>query len=201
MERNYCRRLGASALAFVLHTFAGAIGVSLSSTAPTWRDASVALVLLSGLYLVLMALASFGFGGYLAARLRAPVDDATGDTEFRDGMHGLIVWALATLLTGLIALATVQAVPRPAAWTIGALLIFIGVGLAGSAIIKFKLTGTTIRPDRGSNSLVVEGPYKITRNPMYLGLALVYLGIGIAEQSIWALVLLPRFANHTAQGY
>ena len=80
---------------------------------------------------------------------------------------------------------------RPAAWTIGALLIFIGVGLARSAIIKFKLTGTTIRPDRGSNSLVVEGPYKITRNPMYLGLALAYLGIGIAEQSIWALILLP----------
>lgn len=47
--------IGASALAFVLHTFAGAIGVSISSTAPTWRDASIALVLLSGLYLVLMA--------------------------------------------------------------------------------------------------------------------------------------------------
>jgi protein-S-isoprenylcysteine O-methyltransferase Ste14 len=81
--------------------------------------------------------------------------------------------------------------PRPAAWTIGALLIFVGAGLAGSAIIKFKLTGTTVRPDRRSNSLVVEGPYKITRNPMYLGLALVYLGIGVAEQSIWALILLP----------
>ena len=38
---------------------------------------------------------------------------------------------------------------------------------------------------------MVEGPYKITRNPMYLGLALVYLGIGIAEQSVWALILLP----------
>ena len=36
--------------------------------------------------------------------------------------------------------------PRPAVWTIGALLIFIGVGLAGSAIIKFKLTETTIDP-------------------------------------------------------
>lgn len=107
--------IGASALAFVLHTFAGAIGVSISSTAPTWRDASIALVLLSGLYLVLMALASYGFGGYLATRLRAPVAGATGDTEFRDGMHGLIVWALATLLTGLITLATVQAVPRLAA--------------------------------------------------------------------------------------
>lgn len=107
--------LGASALAFVLHTFAGAIGVSVSSTASTWRDASVALVLLSGLYLVLMALASYGFGAYTAARLRTPVSGATDDIEFRDGMHGLIVWALATLLTGLIALATVQAVPRLAA--------------------------------------------------------------------------------------
>jgi hypothetical protein len=107
--------IGASALAFVLHTFAGAIGVSLSSTAPTWRDASVALVLLSGLYLVLTALASYSFGAYLAARLRAPVAGATDDTEFRDGMHGLIVWALATLLTGLIVLATVQALTRLAA--------------------------------------------------------------------------------------
>jgi hypothetical protein len=107
--------IGASALAFVLHTFAGAIGVSLSSTAPTWRDASVALVLLSGLYLVLTALASYSFGAYLAARLRAPVAGTTDDTEFRDGMHGLIVWALATLLTGLIVLATVQAVSRLAA--------------------------------------------------------------------------------------
>jgi hypothetical protein len=104
--------IGASALAFVLHSFAGAIGVSISSTSPTWRDASVALVLLSGLYLVLMALASYGFGAYIAGRLRAPVAGATDDIEFRDGMHGLIVWALATLLTGLIALATVQAVPR-----------------------------------------------------------------------------------------
>src|SRR5512143_1089789 len=106
---------GASALAFVLHTFAGAIGISVSSTAPTWRDASMALVLLSGLYLVLMALACYGFGAYLMARLRAPVTGAADDTEFRDGMHGLIVWALATLLTGLITLATVQAVPRLAA--------------------------------------------------------------------------------------
>jgi hypothetical protein len=107
--------LGASALAFVLHTFAGAIGVSLSSTAPTWRDASFALVLLSGLYLLLVALVSYGFGAYIAARLRAPIAGAADDTEFRDGMHGLIVWALATLLTGLIVLATVQAASRLAA--------------------------------------------------------------------------------------
>jgi hypothetical protein len=66
----------ASALAFVLHAFAGAIGVSLSSTAPTWRDSSAVLTLLSGFYLVLVALASYGFGAYIAhdfaPRRRAP---------------------------------------------------------------------------------------------------------------------------------
>jgi hypothetical protein len=108
--------LAAAALAFVLHSFAVALGLGVSSTAPTWRDSSSALVLLSGLYLLLVALASYGFGGYLAARLRARFGDLpVEDVEFRDGMHGLVVWALATLLTGLLALAVVQAVPRLAA--------------------------------------------------------------------------------------
>ncbi|MGB9216284.1 MAG: hypothetical protein WCC42_13770, partial [Pseudolabrys sp.] len=102
----------ASALAYVLHAFAVAIGLSLSSTAPTWRDASWALVLLSGLYILLVALASYSFGAYIAARLRAPVTSAADSTEFRDGMHGLVVWALATLLTVLIVLATAQVASR-----------------------------------------------------------------------------------------
>jgi hypothetical protein len=85
---------------------------SLSSTAPTWRDSSAALVLLSGFYLVLVALASYGFGAYIAARLRVPSTDTSEIMEFRNGTDGLLVWALATLLTGLIALAVVQAAPR-----------------------------------------------------------------------------------------
>ncbi len=106
----------AAALGFVLHSFAIAIGLSVSSTAPTWRDTSFALVLLSGLYLLLVAVVSYGFGGYVAARLRARLADAPVETvEFRDGMHGLMVWALATLLTGLLALAALEAVPRLAA--------------------------------------------------------------------------------------
>jgi hypothetical protein len=52
----------AAALASVLHTFAAAIGLSMSSTAPTWRDTSFVLVLLSGLYLLLVAFLSYGLG-------------------------------------------------------------------------------------------------------------------------------------------
>jgi hypothetical protein len=89
----------AAALAFVLHSFAIAIGLSVSSTAPTWRDGSAILWIISGLYLLLAAIASYGFGGYLAGIMRAPGDLTAEQTEVRDGAHGLFVWALATLLT------------------------------------------------------------------------------------------------------
>ena len=81
--------------------------------------------------------------------------------------------------------------PSSLAWTLGGTLLICGAVLAGSAILKFKNAGTTARPDRAASTLVVVGPYRITRNPMYLGLALVYVGIAIADQSVWALILLP----------
>jgi hypothetical protein len=62
---------GATALSSVLLGFGVTVGLGVSSTAPTWRDASAALAILSGLYLILQAILSFGLGGYLAGRLRA----------------------------------------------------------------------------------------------------------------------------------
>jgi hypothetical protein len=108
--------IAAAALAFVLHAFAGAIGLAASSTAPTWRDASIGLWLLSGLYLILAALASYGLGGYVAGRLRSPSDLATNDeVELRDGAHGLLVWALATLITALVTISAAQSLTHLAA--------------------------------------------------------------------------------------
>src|SRR5215216_5737233 len=95
--------LTAAALAFVMHSFAVAIGLAVSSTAPTWRDASLALVALSGLYLVLAALISYGVGGYVTGRLRTRLTGGTPDEiEFRDGIHGAAAWAVATLLTAVV---------------------------------------------------------------------------------------------------
>ena len=107
--------IAGAALAFVLHGFAAAVGISVSSTAPTWRDASFALVFLSGLYLLLAAIASYGFGAYVAARLRRRRAVAGEDGSFSDGMHGIIVWALATLLTAILAVAAVGIGSRLAA--------------------------------------------------------------------------------------
>src|SRR6476469_8519598 len=98
----------AAALASVLHAFAAAVGLAVSSTAPTWRDASIALWILSGVYLVFVALVAYGVGGYVSGLLRerhgsattgpTPVTTTTSalvvdEVELRDGLHGLLVWA------------------------------------------------------------------------------------------------------------
>src|SRR3954447_1629351 len=96
--------LAATALSLILVTFAAAVGLGVSSTAPTWRDASIALWLLSGLYLILQAILSFGFGGYIAGRARRPLAAGQSDeVENRDGLHGLAVWALAVVLGAALA--------------------------------------------------------------------------------------------------
>src|SRR5205085_4792274 len=61
----------ATAFSTILLAFGIALGLGVASTAPSWRDASVALWLLSGIYLILVALISFGVGGYAAGRIHA----------------------------------------------------------------------------------------------------------------------------------
>jgi hypothetical protein len=130
--------VAAAALSTVLHSFAGAIGLAVSSAAPTWRDASIALWVLSGLYLVLVALAAYGLGGYIAGRLRSRLDIASVDeVEFRDGAHGLLVWAMATLLTVFILAWGASVATRLAAPSGG--MAGPGSSVAGENIIAFDL--------------------------------------------------------------
>ena len=98
----------ACAVSLIMITFGTTVGLGVSSAAPTWRDASVALWVLSGIYLVLQALISFGYGGYVAGRSRMPYDAGiTDETEKRDGLHGVAAWALAVVLGA--ALVTLEA--------------------------------------------------------------------------------------------
>jgi hypothetical protein len=102
----------AAAVGLVLDAFGAALGLAVSSTAPTWRDSSAALQVLSGLYLVLVAMAAFGAGGYVAGRMRRPLAGTVEEVEFRDGTLGLVVWAIAVLLTALTTWATAQSLSR-----------------------------------------------------------------------------------------
>lgn len=80
-----------------------------------------------------------------------------------------------------------RAVARP----LGGVLIAIGVLLALSAVRAFFQAHTNLRPDRPSSALVRAGPYRFTRNPMYVALSIVYAGIAVVNESLWSLLLLP----------
>jgi hypothetical protein len=112
----------ATGVSFTLHAFAAGIGLSVASTAPTWRDSTAWLWVISGLYLVFAALCAFAVGGYVAGRFRAPVatpatmtvsGPAARELEIRDGFHGLIMWGLAVLVTAVMALG-IAAIAAPA---------------------------------------------------------------------------------------
>jgi protein-S-isoprenylcysteine O-methyltransferase Ste14 len=77
------------------------------------------------------------------------------------------------------------------AWTLGGVLMIAGAVLVASAVGLFARKGTTVRPDRAPAVLVVDGPFTFTRNPMYLGLTCIYLGVTAGLQSLWALIILP----------
>jgi hypothetical protein len=95
----------AAAVSAVLLAFGSALGLSVASTSPTWRDTSVFLWVVSGLFLVFVSLAAFGFGGYIAGRLRPRfiAGEVEGERLLRDGLSGLMTWGLAVLFAGFIA--------------------------------------------------------------------------------------------------
>lgn len=105
----------AAGVSFTLLAFASGIGLAAASTAPTWRDSTPWLWLLSGIFLVFVALCAFGVGGYVAGRMRmATRVAATPETAFRDGMHGLVMWGLAILITAVLGLVGAAIAVKPA---------------------------------------------------------------------------------------
>jgi protein-S-isoprenylcysteine O-methyltransferase Ste14 len=70
-------------------------------------------------------------------------------------------------------------------------LVAGGVLLAAGAVLLFHRAGTTPNPTRPTTALVIHGPYRLTRNPMYVGLGLCYLGATLLVDSIWPLALFP----------
>jgi hypothetical protein len=92
----------AAATSFVLMGFASTVGLMVASPSPTWRDTSVWLALLSGFWIVIVAVGSFALGGYLAGRVRSTWAAVPDEIEFRDGAHGLVVWAIGVMLGAVL---------------------------------------------------------------------------------------------------
>ena len=99
--------------------------------------------------------------------------------------------ALAILLEWLLPLGYLPRPLAPATVVAGLLLLlgFVGTGVWGA--LEFRRARTNIDPRKPALVLVDSGPYRITRNPMYLGFLLLFAGIGLLASLDWSLPLLP----------
>jgi protein-S-isoprenylcysteine O-methyltransferase Ste14 len=97
----------------------------------------------------------------------------------------LVLLLLAALLT---AVAPIGFVAVPFHGPIAVLLILVGLGFSAAGFLTFKSRGTPVRPGSEPTQLILSGPYRITRNPMYLGVLLISIGCFFAVESLWFVV-------------
>lgn len=73
---------------------------------------------------------------------------------------------------------------------VAAALIVIGAAMLASAMGRFRAAGTNVPTPMPSTALVTNGLYSLSRNPIYISLTLIYLGLAIAANSVWSVIFL-----------
>jgi protein-S-isoprenylcysteine O-methyltransferase Ste14 len=87
----------------------------------------------------------------------------------------------------------------PSRW-LGGLLAAAGAGLIAWAIWSLRRAGTDPRPDRPTTALVTDGPYRHTRNPIYVGFVGMYAGLLLVVGTPWPALFLPVVLRVIRQG-
>ena len=78
-----------------------------------------------------------------------------------------------------------------ARYGMAAVLVALGVGLMGLALKLFRRSGQDPAPWKSTPEVLATGVYKLTRNPMYLGMGLLQAGIGVALANGWVVAFVP----------
>jgi protein-S-isoprenylcysteine O-methyltransferase Ste14 len=78
-----------------------------------------------------------------------------------------------------------ETIPAAISWPLGALLLLVGLVLLRNFLGSFHRAETPVEPWKPTTAIVTEGPYRFTRNPAYLGMALTYAGIAVLCKALW----------------
>ena len=85
-------------------------------------------------------------------------------------------------------------VPPPVSTPVGAIVTVLAIALFVSAVRTLRAAGTPIPGNRPTTAIVRTGPYRFSRNPIYLAFSLLQLGISIWVNSVWLLATLAGAA-------
>ena len=86
-------------------------------------------------------------------------------------------------------------VPAAVSAPLGAVIVLIAVALFVSAVRTLRAAGTPVPGDRPTTAIVRAGPFRYSRNPIYLAFTLLHLGVAVWVNSLWLLVtLIPAVA-------
>ena len=86
--------------------------------------------------------------------------------------------------------------PLPGFWAFaaGAVLIIASILIMPPVLLRFRRAGTTFDVRKAASTLITEGPYRFSRNPTYVSLTLLYVGLGVIFNNAWILILVvPLF--------
>jgi len=118
----------------------------------------------------------------------ATVDGAAVRMKFPPALYALPLAGGISLHSWLIALPIGG---RPATTALGAALTVAGLAFSLSGTATILGRRTTVVPHRAVTALVTTGPYRVSRNPMYTGLAVAYTGVALWVATWWPLLVLP----------
>ncbi len=79
--------------------------------------------------------------------------------------------------------------PANVQYPVGFLIFAAGIGLLASAVGRFSAAGTNVPTPLPATAIVTDGPYRLTRNPIYVAMAFGFVGIAVAVDSPWLLGL------------
>lgn len=74
-------------------------------------------------------------------------------------------------------------------YVVGPVIAITGGLIMPPVLVRFRRSGTTIDVRKPATALIIEGPYRFSRNPIYVSLTLLYLGIGTLLNNAWILIL------------
>jgi protein-S-isoprenylcysteine O-methyltransferase Ste14 len=102
-------------------------------------------------------------------------------------------WTAVLLMVGLPFLVPLKRLIRSPYIFLGIPLILVGLALNLWADAAFKRHKTTVKPFERSESLITSGIFKVTRNPMYVGMTAVLLGLFVVLGSLTPVFVIPVF--------